>query len=513
MSAIVKTVTTQNRLSLDSKPTSSQPVEATPSVADVETPPSAPEQFQWTQQWYPVAVVEFLDPKRPHAIQLLGKELVMWRDQLGEWHCFENRCPHRLAPLSEGRVEVDGTLMCAYHAWRFDAEGHCLDIPQSLDLDTAKQHRANPRSCAIAYPTQVRQGLIWVWPDHSETSQSLSQERSPRIIPELEELSDRVVKRYWYVRDLPYGWDFFMENVADPAHVPVSHHGIVGNRYRDANYFTMNTVRKMSTQEGFAFDIHPVPSGVKQTLHDFQPPCHMRVVTTYRNGGQMILALYASPTRPGWCRHIGCQVLVKDTQGKIPPGLGFFAWPMPVWLGHVLSPLFLHQDLVFLHYQEQRIEHQEQGNWLETVYTPNPQDKMVITLRQWLKTRAGKGIPWQCDTQLPPSQTEKEKLFDVWHTHTKDCQVCRQALNRIQQLKRVAYIGAVVCFGLGIMLDARSQALHAIANPDTSLLLMVPPPEFWELWLCSVVLAAGGYLLQRFSRMFYVYEFDHAHND
>ena len=35
------------------------------------------ETFQWTKQWYPVAVVKFLDPSRPHGIQLLGKELVI----------------------------------------------------------------------------------------------------------------------------------------------------------------------------------------------------------------------------------------------------------------------------------------------------------------------------------------------------------------------------------------------------------------------------------------------------
>jgi phenylpropionate dioxygenase-like ring-hydroxylating dioxygenase large terminal subunit len=38
------------------------------------------ELFQWTKQWYPVAVVDFLDPSRPHAMQLLGKDIVLWRD-------------------------------------------------------------------------------------------------------------------------------------------------------------------------------------------------------------------------------------------------------------------------------------------------------------------------------------------------------------------------------------------------------------------------------------------------
>lgn len=120
------------------------------------------EMFQWTKQWYPVAVVEFLDPSRPHGIQLLGKHLVLWRDGAGKWRCFEDFCPHRLAPLSEGRVESDGTLLCAYHAWRFDAEGNCVSIPQSQDQETEVKHCSNSKSCAVAYPTQERQGLQMV---------------------------------------------------------------------------------------------------------------------------------------------------------------------------------------------------------------------------------------------------------------------------------------------------------------------------------------------------------------
>ncbi|HEY9871981.1 MAG TPA: Rieske 2Fe-2S domain-containing protein, partial [Candidatus Obscuribacterales bacterium] len=47
--------------------------------------------FQWTKQWYPVAVVDFLDPSRPYAMQLLGKDIVLWRDGVGIWRCFEDR--------------------------------------------------------------------------------------------------------------------------------------------------------------------------------------------------------------------------------------------------------------------------------------------------------------------------------------------------------------------------------------------------------------------------------------
>ena len=36
----------------------------------------------------------------PHAKELLGVRLVLWRNAQGAWSCFEDKCPHRLAPLS-----------------------------------------------------------------------------------------------------------------------------------------------------------------------------------------------------------------------------------------------------------------------------------------------------------------------------------------------------------------------------------------------------------------------------
>ena len=57
---------------------------------------------------------------------------------------------------AEGRIEPsDGTLMCSYHGWRFDGEGACTDIPQSLDAKANAAACSNPRSCAISHPTQV----------------------------------------------------------------------------------------------------------------------------------------------------------------------------------------------------------------------------------------------------------------------------------------------------------------------------------------------------------------------
>lgn len=70
-------------------------------------------QGTWTKAWYAVAPAASIDGSRPTAFTLLGKSLVLWRDGDGRWACVEDRCPHRAAPLSEGKVWEDGTLMCS----------------------------------------------------------------------------------------------------------------------------------------------------------------------------------------------------------------------------------------------------------------------------------------------------------------------------------------------------------------------------------------------------------------
>ena len=454
--------------------------------------------FEWTKQWYPVAVADFLDSKKPHSIQLLGKELVLWRDKNNNWHCWDNFCPHRGVPLSEGRIEDDGTLLCAYHAWRFNEEGKCVKIPQSFDQETEAKNINRPQACAKVYPTQVAQGLIWVWGESGLQSLEDSKLRKPRLIPELEDDSGKATQSPWNIRDLPYGWDYFMENVADPGHVSVSHHGFIGSRY-DAKYYDMIPVRKFSTQEGFSFSVIPVEN-IQEAVHDFQPPSHMRISSINQDGGKLILALYAIPTRPGWCRHIGCQVFVKDEKGKLPGGLSFFGSSLPVWLTHVLASLFLHQDLVFLHYQEKFLARKAPQKYINLVYTPNPQDKMVITFRKWFVEKAGGVIPWSGNPELPPAEMDKDKLFDVWTTHTKDCQVCQTALKRIKFAINLSYILAGICFLSGIMMDTRIGTT-------------VPHWSVWLLIIFGTLLAFGGYSLKRFSKLFYVYKFEHSEND
>lgn len=98
--------------------------------------------FDWLRQWYPVALQRDLDPSVPTKITLLGRDLVLWKEGVNKgemfdstsWRCFMDKCPHRLAPLSEGRIDSKtGHLQCAYHGWEFDRTGACTKIPQVMN--------------------------------------------------------------------------------------------------------------------------------------------------------------------------------------------------------------------------------------------------------------------------------------------------------------------------------------------------------------------------------------------
>lgn len=66
-------------------------------------------------------------------MQILGRKVVIWYDKVaGKWQTFLDMCPHRLAPLSEGRIDEQGCIQCCYHGWSFKGDGSCARIPQAL---------------------------------------------------------------------------------------------------------------------------------------------------------------------------------------------------------------------------------------------------------------------------------------------------------------------------------------------------------------------------------------------
>jgi nitrite reductase/ring-hydroxylating ferredoxin subunit len=103
--------------------------------------------------WFPILRARDLGAA-PVAVRLLDVPLVLFRAAGGALSLLEDRCPHRLVPLSLGKVE-GGELRCAYHGWTFDGRGQCTDVP------SLPRHRPVPKVCVRGYAVKQVDDTIW----------------------------------------------------------------------------------------------------------------------------------------------------------------------------------------------------------------------------------------------------------------------------------------------------------------------------------------------------------------
>lgn len=104
--------------------------------------------------WYVAAWSHQLEAAKPFAMMILGERIVLYRRQDGSAVALEDRCVHRLAPLSLGRCEGD-RLRCMYHGLLFDPDGRVAEIPGQDLVPKQAQVRA--------YPVIERHSWLWVW--------------------------------------------------------------------------------------------------------------------------------------------------------------------------------------------------------------------------------------------------------------------------------------------------------------------------------------------------------------
>ncbi|MXO60669.1 Rieske 2Fe-2S domain-containing protein [Altererythrobacter salegens] len=96
---------------------------------------------------------EVAEPKGLLGRVIIGQPIVVWRDGEGVLHAMEDRCPHRHAPMSRGKVHGD-TIRCMYHGMTFSTRGECVDMPL---VQPAPDCRLR------TYPVTERDDWIWVW--------------------------------------------------------------------------------------------------------------------------------------------------------------------------------------------------------------------------------------------------------------------------------------------------------------------------------------------------------------
>jgi vanillate O-demethylase monooxygenase subunit len=161
--------------------------------------------------WHAAAFSEEVGTE-PVQAWVAGEPWVLTRLD-GRLVAFVDRCPHRLAPISAGRVVAadDGTsrLACGYHGWRYDHTGRC-------DLIPSQGKTANISRRAVLRPPAALQeayGLVWLAPE--EPASPLP------AFPEWE-APGFTTARSAVVRT-PVGAAQIVDNFLDAAHFPFVH--------------------------------------------------------------------------------------------------------------------------------------------------------------------------------------------------------------------------------------------------------------------------------------------------
>lgn len=121
-------------------------------------------------QWYIAALSKEIEEK-PLGRTICAEQIVFYRTHGGQIAALPDRCPHRQAPLSKGRV-VEGNIQCPYHGMEFSAQGTCVHIPSQAVVP----QRAHLQS----YTVVENDGFVWIW---------IGKEPAGKL-PDIPELSD-----------------------------------------------------------------------------------------------------------------------------------------------------------------------------------------------------------------------------------------------------------------------------------------------------------------------------------
>lgn len=189
--------------------------------------------------WYPVDFSGF----KIKEINLFGNEILVLNNE--KYFAFQNRCPHRNAKLSLGKI-VSDRIKCSYHGWEFDMNGKCIYVPSS-----DSEGHVNLKK----YNIKEKNGIVWISldiPDHD--------------VPEFPEFNDITFRK---IKCGPYIFNSnpfrVMENILDVSHFAFVHEGYLGDsKYPQIPKYEV----EVNNNEIIAKDIkvwQPNPDGTGET--------------------------------------------------------------------------------------------------------------------------------------------------------------------------------------------------------------------------------------------------------
>ncbi|MBN2851716.1 MAG: aromatic ring-hydroxylating dioxygenase subunit alpha [Clostridia bacterium] len=163
--------------------------------------------------WYAILSSNEVPKNKLVGVIRMGVKLAFWRDQSGQVNCIEDKCCHRGASLSSGKL-VDNHVQCPFHGFIYDGSGKVKVIPANgKSQEPADTYRVT------SYLVQEEQGLIFIW----------WSDQKEKVTP-LEFFED--LKQDFYYSQFQRVWDTHftrcIENQMDVVHVPFVHHNTIG---------------------------------------------------------------------------------------------------------------------------------------------------------------------------------------------------------------------------------------------------------------------------------------------
>ena len=160
--------------------------------------------------WYVVAASRDVESK-PKPFLLNGLPLVTFRDSTGQSMALLDRCAHRNAPLSAGRV-IRGNIRCYYHGWEFDGGGTCKAVPGLCGEPDHPGRRVPSFACRDS------QGWLWVYSEANVTPGC-----DPYAIPCADQDGYLTIRQRL---EMPGPLDAVAENALDVPHTAFVHAGL-----------------------------------------------------------------------------------------------------------------------------------------------------------------------------------------------------------------------------------------------------------------------------------------------
>lgn len=166
--------------------------------------------------WYVAGWAEELDGRTFIARTIMDEPIVLFRKSDGGVAALADRCAHRFAPLSMGKLLPGDRIMCPYHGLEYDSTGQCVHNPHG--------DKRIPSTARVgSYPVIEKYMALWIWMGDKPAD--------PALIPDFSVLENppeiATTKRDSMM--MASNYQLMIDNLLDLSHTCYLHDGLLGN--------------------------------------------------------------------------------------------------------------------------------------------------------------------------------------------------------------------------------------------------------------------------------------------